>query len=246
MSDILDCCEKIWSSCPSSISPATFYAVTENLQEQIDNIEASGLTYEEGDYIQIDGNVISVSGINPSDYALKSDLDELSGKVDTISGTIETIQQEIEDIETSALTYSAGTNIDITDKVISVTGIDTTHFATKEELATKQDTLVSGENVKTINGTSILGEGNIEIQGSVVVDQSLNSGSTNPVTNSAITIAINTISGNTDNKQDKLTATNFIDLTNNVISAKISVLTQAQWAALTTKDPNVIYLIKED
>lgn len=32
-------------------------------------------------------------------------------------------------------------------------------------LAGKQDTLVSGTNIKTINGQSILGEGNIEIQG---------------------------------------------------------------------------------
>ena len=29
----------------------------------------------------------------------------------------------------------------------------------------KQDTLVSGTNIKTINGTSLLGSGNIEIQG---------------------------------------------------------------------------------
>lgn len=33
------------------------------------------------------------------------------------------------------------------------------------ELAGKQDTLVSGTNIKTINGYSILGEGNIQIQG---------------------------------------------------------------------------------
>ncbi len=31
------------------------------------------------------------------------------------------------------------------------------------DLSTKQDTLVSGENIKTINGTSILGSGNLEI-----------------------------------------------------------------------------------
>lgn len=29
----------------------------------------------------------------------------------------------------------------------------------------KQDTLVSGTNIKTINGTSLLGSGNIDIQG---------------------------------------------------------------------------------
>lgn len=31
------------------------------------------------------------------------------------------------------------------------------------DLSTKQDTLVSGENIKTINGTSVLGSGDIEI-----------------------------------------------------------------------------------
>ena len=36
-------------------------------------------------------------------------------------------------------------------------------YATKQEIAGKQDTLVSGTNIKTINGNSILGEGNIEI-----------------------------------------------------------------------------------
>lgn len=38
-------------------------------------------------------------------------------------------------------------------------------YALKSELSGKQDTLVSGENVKTINGQTILGSGNIEIQG---------------------------------------------------------------------------------
>ena len=44
-------------------------------------------------------------------------------------------------------------------------------------LAGKQTALVSGENIKTVNGASILGSGNIEIQGgggsSVVVDDTL-------------------------------------------------------------------------
>lgn len=34
-----------------------------------------------------------------------------------------------------------------------------------EALATKQDKLVSGTNIKTINGQSLLGEGNIVISG---------------------------------------------------------------------------------
>lgn len=60
--------------------------------------------------------------------------------------------------------------------------------------STKQDTLVSGTNIKTINNESILGSGNITIQGgsggSITIDPSLDSGSTNAVANSAITNAI--------------------------------------------------------
>lgn len=41
---------------------------------------------------------------------------------------------------------------------------DISGLATKEELSGKQDTLKSGENVKTINGQSILGSGDLEIQ----------------------------------------------------------------------------------
>lgn len=37
--------------------------------------------------------------------------------------------------------------------------------AIKAKIDTKQDTLVSGTNIKTINGTSLLGSGNIDIQG---------------------------------------------------------------------------------
>lgn len=39
-----------------------------------------------------------------------------------------------------------------------------TNKADKSELSTKQDTLISGTNIKTINNQSILGGGNIEIQ----------------------------------------------------------------------------------
>lgn len=78
-------------------------------------------------------------------------------------------------------------------------GADLSNYYTKTEaddlLDAKQDTLVSGTNIKTINNQSILGEGNIDIQGgsggSITIDPSLDSGSTNPVANSAITNAIN-------------------------------------------------------
>ena len=53
----------------------------------------------------------------------------------------------------------AGTNDynDLTNKP------DLSQYATKEELSTKQDTLISGSNIKTINGQDILGSGDIVI-----------------------------------------------------------------------------------
>ena len=50
------------------------------------------------------------------------------------------------------------------DIVYFITDADVV-YATKTEVSAKQDTLVSGTNIKTINGNSILGEGNIKIQG---------------------------------------------------------------------------------
>ena len=51
----------------------------------------------------------------------------------------------------------------------------------------KQDTLVSGTNIKTINNTSILGSGNIDIQGGGgTVESAITSGSTNAVESKAI------------------------------------------------------------
>ena len=41
---------------------------------------------------------------------------------------------------------------------------DTSNLATKQEVQAKQDALISGTNIKTINGASVLGSGNITIE----------------------------------------------------------------------------------
>lgn len=126
---------------------------------------------------------------------------QISGVTYTIQGsggggnpTVELTQAEY-DVLVTAGTVSADTYYIITDAQAG----DLTNYYTKTETdnaitaatSTKQDTLVSGTNVKTINNESILGSGNIDIQGggggSITIDPSLDSGSTNPVANSAIT-----------------------------------------------------------
>lgn len=61
------------------------------------------------------------------------------------------------------------------------------------EIGNKQNTLVSGTNIKTVNGQSILGEGNIEISGgeTITVDTELSETSENPVQNKVIAAALN-------------------------------------------------------
>lgn len=65
-------------------------------------------------------------------------------------------------------------------KWVEETKIDTDTFATKEDLsskadasalAQKQDTLVSGSNIKTVNGESILGSGDITVVKSKIMTQ---------------------------------------------------------------------------
>ena len=58
-------------------------------------------------------------------------------------------------------------------EILGSTAIDLTNYYTKDQVNTelnkKQNTLVSGTNIKTINNTSLLGTGNITIEGNEVV-----------------------------------------------------------------------------
>ena len=71
--------------------------------------------------------------------------------------------------------------------------VNTSDFVTYKnevttKLATKQDTLVSGTNVKTINNQSILGSGNITIEGgsTITIDSVMSDTSVNAVQNKVI------------------------------------------------------------
>ena len=103
----------------------------------------------------------------------------------------------------SAITEATSGKADTIYVDQSVSGkVDTTTFNTysgnvETALSGKQDTLIAGENI-TISGNVISAEG-----GSITIDPSLDSGSTNPVANSAITTALNA-------KSDKGNFNNFI------------------------------------
>ena len=83
-------------------------------------------------------------------------------------------------------TYQTKANLDT-----ALEGYATTESVTTE-VGKKQDKLVSGTNIKTINSQSLLGEGNISIEStSITVDSALSTTSENPVQNKVVTAELN-------------------------------------------------------
>lgn len=66
------------------------------------------------------------------------------------------------------------------DEIIE--GVETIKTAAES----KQEELVSGENIKTVNNQSLLGAGNLEVGSGITVDTQVDDSSTNPVENRAI------------------------------------------------------------
>ena len=89
----------------------------------------------------------------------------------------------------------------------------------KDAWSAKQDALVSGTNIKTINNQSILGEGNITIEGggTINIDQSVISGSSNAVSGGAVYTQMGGL--------------------------KLEKITQSAYDALATKDADTLYII---
>lgn len=99
-----------------------------------------------------------------------------------------TVDQTLDTSSTNAIANSAVATALNSKADSSALSDYATTSAMNTALAGKQDTLVSGTNIKTINNQSILGSGNITIEGGsqITVDSALSSTSTNPVENRAI------------------------------------------------------------
>ena len=140
-----------------------------------------------GNSILGSGNIeiqASTGSTDLSNYYTKEETDstfatisQLENKVDKIEG-----KSLIDDSEIARL--STVTNYDdtaINEQIatlnsskldVSTYTTDKTNFATIEQLNEKQNTLVSGTNIKTINGNSLLGSGDITITGGGDIDLS--------------------------------------------------------------------------
>ena len=203
-------------------------------------------------------------------YTLVADLD---GKQDTlVSGTnIKTINNqsllgsgniaiqggsgatvtEVTQDEYNALVTAGTIDLSALYIITDATPVDLSQYYTSAQtesaitqaVSGKQDTLVSGTNIKTINNESILGEGNITIQGGGGIDSGtvqtmIDESISGKVDTSAVTSSVTSASTNSEIPtakavNDKLGGTSIVRLT------------QAQYDALTTKDPNTVYYITD-
>jgi phage minor structural protein len=115
--------------------------------------------------------------------------DAITGKPTTFPSTWETVSGKPTTFPPSAHNHD--------ERYYTETEIDSM-------LAEKQNTLVSGTNIKTINGESVLGSGNIEIQGgggssALACCSANNSGSgTTPTSNTPTAVTLNRFNVNTD------------------------------------------------
>ena len=91
---------------------------------------------------------------------------------------------------------------DITNLQTTVGNQDKSIIANAQAIQGKQDKLVSGTNIKTINNQSLLGSGNISIEGgsSITVDSELSTTSENPVQNKVITTKVNSLETSLESK----------------------------------------------
>ena len=117
------------------------------------------------------GKTIDMTSVNNSIASLRSRLENISANVESMD--ISALQSAVDALETAVAGKASSADLSaLSGRMTSAEGTissmqtDLSGKADASALANKQDTLISGTNVKTINGQSILGSGNIPISGS--------------------------------------------------------------------------------
>lgn len=131
------------SDIPTKISELT------NDSNFVSEAEVSGDLAGKADKTYVDEQLATKQPVG--DYATKT---ELAGKADS---------SVVESLSTQVATNTSDISIIKTKQEEDGNKID----ALDKEMATKQDTLISGTNIKTINNESLLGEGNITIDATI-------------------------------------------------------------------------------
>ena len=106
-----------------------------------------------------DKNITDLAKLENKTNVLESDLNNLNNKTNLLEADVTNLNNEIK--------LKADTT-DIPTKTSDLTN-DSNYITASYHDASKQDVLVSGTNIKTINNQDILGSGNIEVESSSAV-----------------------------------------------------------------------------
>ena len=138
--------------------------------------------------------ITDATGGDLSNYYTKSETDDLlDTKLDVSAYTPTDLSNYYTKSETSGATQISTALANKADTATTYTKTEVDNAITAAT-STKQDTLVSGTNIKTINNESILGSGNIEIQGGgsdINVVQTTGTSTADVMSQDAVTNALN-------------------------------------------------------
>ena len=132
-------------------------------------------------------------GLSAEDFTttLKRKLESLENYNDTsLKSDVETLQKQLNTL----VNNNASDAIDSFNEIVKFLegvskseDLDGIIYNIEQQISDKQNILVSSKNIKTVNGKSLLGEGDLYIQTDIPIDDELSSTSNNPVKNSVIT-----------------------------------------------------------
>ena len=147
--------------------------LTSELNKKVDKVYGKGLSAEDFT-TTLKRKLESLENYN--DTSLKSDVETLQKRLNTLvnnnaSDAIDSFNEIVKFLE----------------GVSKSEDLDGIIYNIEQQISDKQNILVSSKNIKTVNGKSLLGEGDLYIQTDIPIDDELSSTSNNPVKNSVIT-----------------------------------------------------------
>lgn len=155
-----------------------------------------------------DSNFVTIKDFDDTEHAIAAALNDLDERIsesgDNVESQINDLSSDINDVKQLITDNEIVTSAALND-------LNTRLIYVSEDIEDKQDTLVSGTNIKTINNESILGNGNITIQGSgsgdtnVIEVVKVNGTALTPDANKAVDVPVPTaLSGLTDDSTHRV------------------------------------------
>ena len=119
-----------------------------------------------------DKNITDLAKLENKTNVLESDLNNLNNKTNVLEANVSNLNNETNVLKADVTNLKSEINLkadktDIPTKTSDLTN-DSNYITASYHDASKQDVLVSGTNIKTINNQDILGSGNIEVESSAV------------------------------------------------------------------------------